>query len=212
MSGSAGHRDKKVKDYVRNRADDDGARQLEIEMLEDDELFDAVQTETLLREGLGTSAQAEPTDASERRVGWMAPAGWALAATFTAATVLLGLYATGLQERIESLEAPSAGLPVVTLFDQRSTLLGDAPAPQSLQTGSSGALVEIDVSAAESEPFDLTLQTESRRYEWTGVEPDERGYLTILLPPNERAESIQVRSAAGRMIRQFDFDAEGDRP
>jgi hypothetical protein len=212
MSGSAGHRDKAVKDYVRNRADDEAARQLEIEMLEDDELFDAVQTETLLREGMGTSAQTEATDASGRRGGWMAPAGWALAATFAAAAVLLGLYATGLQERVESLEAPSAGLPVVTLFDQRSTLLGEAPAPQTLQTGATGALIEIDVSAAGSETYALTLETPSRRYEWTGMEPDQRGYLTIFLPPNEQARSIRVRSAAGRVIRQFDFTAQGDRP
>ena len=211
MSGSTGHRDKRITDYVRNRADDEAARQLEIDMLESDELFEAVQTEELLREGLGSSDTADDTAAAnDTGSGWFAPMGWALAATFAAATVLLGFYAAMLSNQVETLQAPSAGLPVVTLFQQRSALLGDDSTPETLQTGAKGALIEIDVSTAQTNRFRLILQTETQRYEWEGVQRDERGYVTVFLPPNEQARSIRLRSKDGDLVREFEFNGQGD--
>lgn len=211
MSGSTGHRDNKIADYVRNRADDATARQLEIDMLENDELFEAVQTEELLREGLGHSAAVEASNGADHTAsGWITPMGWALAATFAAATVLLGFYAAWLSDRVETLQAPSAGLPVVTLFQQRSALLGEESTPNTLQTGAKGALIEIDVSAAKADRFRLILQTETQRFEWDGVQRDERGYVTVFLPPNEQARSILIRSETGDLLRAFEFNGKGD--
>jgi hypothetical protein len=207
MSGSTGHRDKRITDYVRNRADDEAARQLEIDMLESDELFEAVQTEELLREGLGSSDTADDTAAAnETGSGWFAPMGWALAATFAAATVLLGFYAAMLSDQVGTLQSPSAGLPVVTLFQQRSALLGDDSTPETLQTGAKGALIEIDVSAASASRFRLVLQTETRQYRWESIERDERGYVTIFLPPNAQARSIRVETSEGTLIRNHEFN------
>jgi hypothetical protein len=206
MSGSTGHRDKRIADYVRNRADEETARQLEIDMLDDDELFEAVQAEAMLQEGLALSGTEDDSARTTKpRRGWVTTTGWALAATFAAVAVGLGIHSVQLDRQIEALQSPTAGLPVITLYDQRSALLGETEEPTSLAIGSQGALVEIDVSTAETDRFRLTLQTERRRYEWEAVEKDERGYVTVMLPPHETVISFSLISQEGKKIREFLF-------
>ncbi|WP_376693051.1 hypothetical protein [Wenzhouxiangella sp. EGI_FJ10409] len=205
MSDAPEDRNRRVEEYVRGHADDETARQLEIEMLEDDDLFERVQTEDLLRRGFEETERVASSDRPKRQSGStpLPRLGWALAASFAAVTVALGLYSSQLNERIDNLQAPSAGIPVVTLFEQRSLL--PEPADSTLQlTGHKGpALLEIDVSGYSHASFQLELVRDEGNLIWEAQTPDERGYLTVMLPEAGELKSIVVRSPGGQTLKSY---------
>jgi len=210
MSHAPEDRNRRIEAYVRGQADDETARQLEIEMLEDDELFERVQTEDLLRRGIVASERPASSIEQKRGMGIVTPPrlGWALAASLAAVAVTLGIYAMQLRERIESLQSPSVGLPVVTLLEQRSALTMATEPMTQVNTGPSGAMIEIDVSNAPVSEFQLILQTSHQDFEWQAVRRDERGYLTVLLPPNEAIRSIRVMTNEEAIFREYIFTQE----
>lgn len=210
MSDPSEERNRRVEEFVRGQADDDTARQMEIEMLEDDDLFERIQTEDLLKRGFEENERSASSDQGgrEERSALLPRLGWALAASFAAVTVVLGFYSLQLSERIDTLQSPSVGLPVITLLEQRSAVLAEQDPPSPITTSESGALIEIDVSGAEKDRFTLTVKTERRRYEWNAVRRDERGYVTVFLPPNATVQSILVHGAENGFIREYNFNRE----
>lgn len=210
MSKAPEGRNRRVEDYVRGKADDETARQLEIEMLEDDDLFERVQTEDLLRRGFIETGRDASSDRQQRsfKAAPLPRLGWALAASFAAVAVALGLYALQLSERIGNLQAPSAGIPVVTLFDQRS-LLPEPADPAAALAGHRGpVLLEIDVSGFAHDSFQLELVRDEGSLVWEEQVPDERGYLTVMAPESRTLKSIRVRSPDGEILKSYSLQEE----
>lgn len=195
---------------MRGQADDEAARQLEIEMLEDEDLFQRVQTEDLLCRGLEQSEASSGATGTRRQppLRVQARTGWALAAGFAAATVLLGIYSLQLNEQLESMQAPTVGVPVITFFEQRS-LLPAADEPRfELSAHEGPALLEIDVSGYTHASFDLEIISRDQTTAWKEQLPDERGYLTVLVPNAGKVESMYVRSSDGELLKSYSFRKE----
>lgn len=205
MSHAPEDRNRRIEAYVRGQADDETARQLEIEMLEDDELFERVQTEDLLRRGIGEAERPR----SSRSVGEPPAAvarprlAWALAASFGAVAVLLGIHSMQLTQRIETLQSPVTGVPVISLFDQRSIMPGVSEQAISLAGLEGSVFLEIDVSGYDQAAFQLELTGDRGRLVWEALVPDERGYLTVLAPRAQSISSIRVRSTEGEVLKSY---------
>lgn len=210
MSDANHDRNRRVEDYIRGQADEDAARQLEIEMLDDDELFERIQTDALLKRGLEENDRAAP---ARVHVGGTPPApmprlAWALAASFGAVAMLLGVYSLKLNERIETLQSPSTGLPVITLFEQRS-LVPDVTDPAVQLAGHAGpVLLEIDVSGYRSTSFQLELVGDEGSIIWEAQTPDERGYLNLLAPRARALKAINIRSPDGELLKSYQMREE----
>lgn len=210
MNNAPEDRDRRVEEYVRGQADDETARQLEIEMLEDDDLFERVQTEDLLRRGFEETERVASSDRPEQQSGStpLPRLGWALAASFAAVAVALGLYSSQLSQQIDNLQAPSAGIPVVTLFEQRSLLPEPADPAVSLAGHEGPVLLEIDVSGYAHDSFQLELVREEGNLIWDKQVPDERGYLTVMAPESRALKSIKVRSPDGKVLKSYALHEE----
>ncbi|NBB92830.1 MAG: hypothetical protein GVY32_06665 [Gammaproteobacteria bacterium] len=205
MSDGPKNLDRRISEYVRGQASEEEARELELEMLEDDDLFERVQTEDLLRRGLEENERAASSGAADGTAS-SAPLphlAWALAASFGAAAVLLGVYSLHLGDRIERLQSPSTGVPVITLFEQRSLLPKSADPPVNLSGHEGPVFLEIDVSAHQHESFQLELVRDAGSLIWESEVPDERGYLTILAPGGNSLKSIEVRSPEGEVLKTY---------
>lgn len=210
MSETDENRDRRVEDYLRGNADEDAVRRMEIEMLDDDELFERVQREDLLRQGMGEAERdaSRGEQARSRRAAPAARLAWALAACFGAVALLLGAYSLHLAERIDALQSPTAGLPVVTLFEQRS-LLPETADPSVHLAGHEGpVLLEIDVSGFPHESFQLELVGEQGSMIWEKQVPDARGYLTILAPKAQWVTAIRIRGPDGEILKTHDLNRE----
>lgn len=169
--------DRRVSDYIRGAVDEDERQQLEIELLEDPQLFEQVQHEALLRRGLGSTRLAEP----ETKPGWR---GWlrpALTGVLALAVVALGIDNLRLNNAIDELQTPRTGIPVITLHDQRALLPGTEAQPGELGATEGPVLLEIDVSAYEEQEFQVEILTDRDTYTYERVRADARGYLTVLL-------------------------------
>ncbi|TVQ33493.1 MAG: hypothetical protein EA370_11710 [Wenzhouxiangella sp.] len=204
MSGRQEGRSDRIADYLRGVLDEEATRQLELDMLEDPELFEQIQSQALLRQGL-LDAEAEPASGKKTfRPAW---AGWlwggyVLAGSLALVVVGLGLRVHDLSQRLELVPAPSAGIQVLSLQTQRA-LLGPGKQTLPLVPPSDGLLIEIDVSARGDTAFQLVLKTDSGVTEWTAIQADERGYLTVFVPPGERATGLIVRDGAGQLVAEF---------
>lgn len=204
MSGSTGHRDKRIADYVRNRADDDTVRQLEIEMLDDDDLFEKVQAEALLHKALEQAEEDDrPARDNGKHSGWIANAGWAVAATFAIGTVLLGVYAIDLENRLENLRKPAVGVPIETVIQQRSPLAGSERSRLDLAAHSGPVLLEFDVSGLAHDHFRVEVVGDQNTIEWQRQHPDQRGYLTVLIPDAAAIRTVHIASPDGEIIHSY---------
>lgn len=210
MSDVHNDRNRRVEHYVRGAADDETVRRTEIEMLEDEALFDRIQTEDLFKRGLEETERRACADEHERESKTAPPArlGWALAASFCAVTILLGVYSLQLKERIDALQAPSVGVPVVTLFEQRS-VLPEPTDPAAHLAGQQGpVLLEIDVSGYAHESFQLELVRDQGSLIWERQVPDERGYLTVMAPNAQTLKTIKVLSPNGEVLKSYALSKE----
>jgi hypothetical protein len=205
MSSAPKDRNRCVEDYVLGAADEDAARQMEIEMLEDDELFERVQNEELIRRGFESTEQVGSASRSQGSGNSAAHPRlpWALAASFGAAALLLGLYSLQLNERIETLQSPTTGLKVITLFEQRN-LVPDTTDPTAQLAGHEGPVfLEIDVSAYKHESFQLEIVRGEGSLTWEDQVPDHRGYLNILIPEAHLLQEIRLRTRRNELIQTY---------
>ena len=193
MTAKPEYRDRQIADYVRGCLDEESTRLLETEMLEDDALFARVQAEELLRRGLAT---AEIVDAQPRLPwlgNWLHPA---LTGALTLVVLVLGGYSYIVTQQVEQLRAPMAGVPVITLNEQRAVFPA-TPAGDDFTALSGPVLMEIDVSAYEHEAFLLRIGTTAGLTYPISVETDQRGYLTVYLAEVEEIASVSVFSDPG---------------
>ncbi len=204
MSGRQEDRSDRIADYLRGVLDEEATRQLELDMLEDPELFEQIQSQALLRQGL-LDAKAEPASGKKTyrpaRAGWLW-GGYVLAGGLALVVVGLGLRVHELSDRPETAPTPTAGIQVITLQTQR-TLLGPDEQRLPREPLGDGLLIEIDVSALGERAFTLMLETDSGVTEWTEMQADERGYLTVFMPPGERPTGLTVRDGAGLVVAKF---------
>lgn len=190
-----------ISDYIRGALDEGQRQQLEIELLQDPQLFEQAQHEALFRHGL------QNADLSCRQ----APAGWrgwlrpALTGALALSVVALGLRVWQLQHDLEGLRAPTAGVEVVTLLQQRSVAsLLESDAPVASLAGP--VLIEIDVSMYETGLFDVDLELAHRNRRWKRFPPDERGYVAVYVPAGQTVRGLRLFDAQGQMIREYRFD------
>jgi len=180
----------RINDYLRGRLDAEDAQKFEIQMLEDESLFARVQHEELFRQGLSEQPKlnSETSERSVRRdnfgkssplMRWLQPV---LTGGFALATIALFTINLDLQKQLNQSQEPQAGIPVITMHDQRAILPGIQSQNNDLRGLSGPALLEIDVSAYEDQDFQVEIQTSYDIYVYERVQPDARGYLTVLLP------------------------------
>ncbi|MEX2498045.1 MAG: hypothetical protein WD397_04120 [Wenzhouxiangellaceae bacterium] len=200
MSADPNPNSQRIADYVRGRLSEDEVQRFETQMLEDDDLFARVQREDLLRRGLQTTNVEQP--ASPRRFpAWLQPA---LTGALAVAVVGLGIANLGLRDRLEQLQAPRTGIPVITLHDQRALLPDEQMEPARRLPGDGPALLEIDVSAYEEQEFQVEIRTARDTYTYERVRADARGYVTLLL--TERASGIELKTVSGKNIGQYSIE------
>ena len=204
MSGKQEDRSDRIADYLRGVLDEEATRQLELDMLEDPELFEQIQSQALLRQGLqGAEAESASGKKTYRPVwaGWLW-GGYVLAGCLAVVAVGLGIRLHDLGQQLDSGAAPSVGIQVITLQTQRALVGQDGPR-LPVDASSDGLLIEIDVSARGGGEFTLLLETERGVTEWKAMQADERGYLTVFIPPGERPTGLIVRDEAGRVVAEF---------
>ncbi len=176
MTGIDQQQDQLISAYIRGTADPEDVARLEEAMLDDDELFERVQQEALLQRGLKTTLIETDPIAESKPSFWRWP-GFALLGTLGLAVVVLGGWIVQLQQKIDHLQAPQTGIPVITLHDQRSIL---APSQESTAFPNEGPiLIEMDVSAYEDTQFRLELQSGGKIHHWENLSADDRGYITV---------------------------------
>lgn len=202
---------RRIEDYLRGRLNDEETRQFEMRMLEDDDLFARVQREDLLRQGLAE----QPVEANEPlpKPWWRGGAGdsipllrWlqpALTGAMALAVIALAIGNLDLRQQLDQMQAPRPGIPVITLHDQRSVLPGtDLPA-NDLGDIEGPVLLEIDVSGYEEQEFRVEIQAGRDTYLYERIQPDSRGYLTVLLPV--KATGVFIYSSGSHEIIHHEF-------
>lgn len=204
MSTEADDRARRISDYARSRLDEEQAKQLEIEMLDDDELFAEIQREELLRIGLRETSLDDGATGVARWRWWQPALGGALGL----AVVVLTIQNLRLADQLDGLRAPSTGVPVITLHQQRSLLPAADGPEQALAEAEGPVLLEVDVSAFEHEAFDLEVEAGSQRYRWPQVAPDERGYVTVLLKDTGSGFRVRVSAPDGELLSVYRIAAQ----
>lgn len=206
MNASAGFSDREIAAWVRGTLAEARRDALELAMLEDQALFDRVQHEALLCNGLiGTDLDAGPSTAQR----WFGRFGLIASAAFAVCALGFGVLAWDLYRQLDIQANPATGVPVVTLLEQRAILPGmDGADPRAAIPGP--ALIEADVSLSGGEAFDLELEFVDQRRFQRRVRPDARGFVTALVPPGRTLTGIVVRDARGQVLIERHFAGSGD--
>lgn len=202
-------RARRIEDYLRGRLTQEETRLFEIRMLEDDDLFDQVQREDLLRQGLAeqphesSESESEPwwrgnAEKIAPRMRWLQPV---LTGALTLAVIALGIGNLDLRQQLEQMEDPRPGIPVITLHDQRTLLPGTQAQSYDFGDINGPVLLEIDVSAYEKQEFQVEIQTTRDTYTYDRVQPDVRGYLTVYLPV--KPDVVTVYSKDGQELKRL---------
>ena len=207
MSNQQNNLDERIMDYVRGRANAQSIQRLEIEMLEDPELFDRVQTELLLQEGLRTTSLESP-DGATRSGRLLQLWSWrligpALVGALSLTVAILVVQTVSLKQQVHDLSQPTVGVPVLTLMAERGLFQTEAPGDRATIRQAGRLLIEIDVSAHDLTTFDLELQHEKQTHHFSGIRVDERGYLTVLVPDYADLIEIRVLDPAGRVLQAY---------
>lgn len=184
----------RIQRYLLSAGESADSERLEIEMLDDDELFAQVQIDDMIREGLVTTKIESTAGSIWGMLG--VPTRWPLQAViglFTLAVVAMGIRMHTLTQQIDRLSGPQVQVPVITLMEQRALADSAQPAAADLQQ----AILEVDVSAYMTQSFDVTLQDSAGSNTWHGLKADQRGYLTVFVPALHEDVELQVSSADG---------------
>lgn len=190
----------RIQRYLLSAGKSADSERLEIEMLDDDELFAQVQLDHLIREGLATTKIESATGSIWGMLG--VPGRWPLQAViglFSLALLALGIHTQTLTQRIEQLSVPQVQVPVITLLEQRALTDAALPAAADLQQ----AMLEVDVSAHMEQTFNVTLQDSAGSRSWQALQADKRGYLTVFVPRLHDDVQLQVTSADGSFDKIF---------
>jgi len=190
----------RIQRYLLSAGESADSERLEIEMLDDDELFAQVQIDDMIREGLVSTKIESAADGIWGMPG--VPARWPLSAAIglLSLTVLaLGIRMHDLTQQIDQLSNPQVQVPVITLLEQRA-LAGDTSTPAA---DMQRAILEVDVSAYMDQQFAVTLRDSTGSRSWQALQADERGYLTVFVPQLRDDVQLQVTSADGSFDKTF---------
>ncbi|MBU1189901.1 MAG: hypothetical protein KKC01_12805 [Gammaproteobacteria bacterium] len=190
----------RIQRYLLSAGESADSERLEIEMLDDDELFAQVQIDDMIREGLVTTKIESTAGSIWGMLG--VPTRWPLQAViglFTLAVVAMGIRMHTLTQQIDRLSGPQVQVPVITLMEQRALADSAQPAAADLQQ----AILEVDVSAYMTQSFDVTLQDSAGSNTWHGLKADQRGYLTVFVPALHEDVELQVSSADGSFNKTY---------
>ncbi len=190
----------RIQRYLLNAGESADSERLEIEMLDDDELFAQVQIDDLIREGLVTTKIESTADSIWGMLG--VPTRWPLRAAsgfLALAVVAMGIRMHTLTQQVDQLSGPQVQVPVITLMEQRA-FGGDASTPAADMRQ---AILEVDVSAYLDQAFDVTLQDSAGSKSWRGLRADERGYLTVFVPALHDDVELRVSSADGSFNKTY---------
>jgi len=190
----------RIQRYLLSAGESADSERLELEMLDDDELFAQVQIDDMIREGLVTTKIESTAGSIWGMLG--VPTRWPLQAViglFTLAVVAMGIRMHTLTQQIDRLSGPQVQVPVITLMEQRALADSAQPAAADLQQ----AILEVDVSAYMTQSFDVTLQDSAGSNTWHGLKADQRGYLTVFVPALHEDVELQVSSADGSFNKTY---------
>lgn len=193
----------RIQRYLLSAGESADSERLEIEMLDDDELFAQVQIDDMIREGLVTTKIESTAGSIWGMLG--VPTRWPLQAViglFTLAVVAMGIRMHTLTQQIDRLSGPQVQVPVITLMEQRA-FGGDGGTPAA---DLRQAILEVDVSAYMDQVFAVTLQDSSGSRSWSGLQADERGYLTVFVPLLHDDVQLQVSSADGSFDKTYQLN------
>jgi len=189
--------DRMIAEYVRGTLDEEETEALELQILEKPELRARVEEQQLLKRGLA----AAPVEEAVPVRSWWWP-GHILAGGLSVALLVVTVWNVRLTGELEELRSPRSAVPVITLLQQRSVL--ESPSSIKTAVGEGPALIEIDVSADGDQGFDVELTRAGQNYQWQGLRPDERGYLTLYVPGAERLERLTVTATQSKRVREFE--------
>jgi len=193
----------RIQRYLLNAGESADSERLEIEMLDDDELFAQVQIDDMIREGLVTTKIESTAGGIWGMLG--VPTRWPLQAVIgllSLAVVALGIRMHTLTQRLDQLAAPQVQVPVITLMEQRALPGASAAVAADMQQ----AILEVDVSAHMTQAFDITLRDSSGSRSWSGLTADERGYLTLYVPTLHEDVQLHVISVDGSFNKTFQLN------
>ncbi len=190
----------RIRRYLLDAGEAADSERLEIEMLDDDELFAQVQTDAMLREGLVSTKIESAADGIWGMLG--VPTRWPLSAAIglLSLTVLaLGIRMHDLTQQIDQLAGPQVQVPVITLLEQRAFGVDSSTPAADMQQ----AILEVDVSAYMDQEFAVILRDSSGSRSWQALQADERGYLTVFVPRLHDDVQLQVTSADGSFDKTY---------
>jgi hypothetical protein len=193
-------RQERIRQYLLNAGGKVDSERLEIEMLDDDELFAQVQVDDMIRESLITTKIESTAGSIWGMLG--VPTRWpyqAVIGLFTISVLVLGVRVHMLTQQIDQLSLPQVQVPVITLMEQRA-FGGDASTPAA---DMQQVILEVDVSAYLDQAFDVTLQDSAGSRSWSGLKADERGYLTVFVPTLHEDLELRVSSADGSFNKTY---------
>ncbi|MEM1081149.1 MAG: hypothetical protein AAGH65_06165 [Pseudomonadota bacterium] len=198
----------RIDQYLRGQLSQEETRQFELKMLEDHQLFEQVQREEMLRQGIAEQAKetSAPVSESQQRIKrkkkplmqWLQPV---LAGGFALVLIALGINNVNLRQQLNELQSPRPGIPVITLHEQRTLLPETGTNLSELGNINGPFLLEIDVSAYEEQEFRVEIKTYDDIYIYERVQSDLRGYLTILIRNSNT--DVNIKSTAGEELIKY---------
>lgn len=176
----------RVHRYLRNEMDADQAHQFELDMMDDDELFQCYEQEYALQQGLRTTVVSQSQSWHER-LSSLLPAWQALAAALLIAILGVGLGIQHLhlhraQQQLAHWQQTSSQVHVLTVESQRSLSTNHQSQTLTVPSNTGFALIEVDVSAFADEQYRVRFDNHQTESPWQNSNRDSRGYLTLLIP------------------------------
>jgi len=88
-------------------------------------------------------------------------------------------------------------------MQQRSPLTGNEHSRLDLAAHSGPVLLEFDVSGLTHEHFRIEVVGDQDSIEWQRQTPDERGYLTVLIPDAAAIRTVHIAAPDGEVIHSY---------
>jgi len=206
MSKSEYSRQNMIADYVRGALDEPSRHEVERKLLEDPAWFGEACVDALLRRGLIETDLRESTDESLTGPGRHWSGRIAMITSSVLVVCVLGLSGLvwDLKRQLREHRMPKAGVPVISLLEQRAMWPSSQEDFKS-DTVVGPALIEVDVSVHGDAMMNVELEYVDRRRYMQRVRPDDRGYVTVLVPSGESVAAIRVADGNGDALMQRRF-------
>lgn len=181
----------RVHRYLRNEMDADQAQQFELEMMDDDELFQCYEQEYALQQGLLNTAPSQTPPWHQRLVSrftaWQTLAAALLIAVLGVSLGIQHLHLQKARQQLTDWQQTSSQVHVLTIESQRSLNSSHQEQTLIVPSATGFALIEVDVSAFADEQYRVRFDSHQPANQWQNSNRDTRGYLTLLIPLSQSA-------------------------